>query len=75
MKLPNKVITYKDSVLSKLSVILDVLSDKDVSLLELFDNTKQHFFDLSEFIDAIDCLFALNKLEYKEELGVLHYAG
>lgn len=75
MKLPNKVISYEDSVLSKLPIILDVVSDKDLSLLELFDNTKQHFFDTSEFIDAIDCLFALNKLEYKEELEVLHYVG
>lgn len=75
MKLPNKVISYEDSVLSKLPVILDVVSDKDLSLLELFDNTKQHFFDTSEFIDAIDCLFALNKLEYKEEREVLHYVG
>jgi len=75
MKLPNKVTSYKESVLGKLTVLLDILSAKDSSLIELYLNTKQHFSDTSEFIDTVDCLFALNKLEYNEDLEVLHYVG
>lgn len=75
MKLPNKVTSYKESVLSKLTILLDILSVKDSSLIELYFNTKQHFSDTSEFIDTVDCLFALNKLEYNEDLEVLHYVG
>ena len=75
MKLPNKVTSYQESVLSKLTILLDVLSVNDVSILELFFETRLHFTDTSEFIDALDCLFALNKLEYNEEMAVLHYAG
>ena len=35
----------------------------------------RNFADTAEFIDAVDCLFALNKLEYNEDLEVLHYVG
>ena len=75
MKLPNKVTSYQESVLSKLTVLLDVLSVKDLSVLELFFETRRCFSDTSEFIDALDCLFALNKLEYNEGMAVLHYVG
>lgn len=75
MKLPNKVTSYQESVLSKLTVLLDILSVRDSSMIELYFNTKQFFSDTSEFIDTVDCLFALNKLEYDEDLEVLHYVG
>lgn len=75
MKLPNKVTSYKESVLSKLTILLDILSVRDSSLIELYFNTKQYFSDMSEFIDTVDCLFALNKLEYNEDLEVLHYVS
>ena len=75
MKLPNKVISYQESVLSKLTVLLDILSVRDSSLIELYFNTKQYFSDTSEFIDTVDCLFALNKLKYNEDSGVLHYVS
>ena len=75
MKLPNKVTSYQESVLGKLNVLLDILSVRDSSLIELYFNTKQYFSDTSEFIDTVDCLFALNKLEYNEDLGVLHYVS
>lgn len=73
MKLPNKVTSYQESVISKFVVILEILNKKDVSLLELYSCTYKHFSDATEFIDAIDCLFALNKLEYNNNLEVLHY--
>ena len=73
MKLPNKVTSYQESVLSKLTIILDILSVRDLSLIELYFETNRYFADTSEFIDTIDCLFALNNLEYNEDLEVLHY--
>lgn len=40
MKFPNKVISYEESILSKLTVILNVLSRKDESLIELYYDTQ-----------------------------------
>lgn len=75
MKFPNKVISFQDSVLSKLTLLLDALSKKDLLLVELYLDTRKSFLDLREFIDAIDCLFALNKLEYNKDLEMLHYVS
>lgn len=75
MRLPNKVTSYQESILSKLIVLLDALCNRDISLTELYSVTQQNFSDMSEFIDALDVLFALNKLEYNEELEVLHYVS
>ena len=75
MKFPNKINSYKESVICRFPVILDVLNDKDISVMDLYFETRQCFYDTSEFLDTINCLFALNILEYKEELGVLHYVG
>ena len=75
MRLPNKVTSYQESILSKLIVLLDALCNRDISLTELYSVTQQNFSDMSEFIDALDVLFALNKLEYNEEVEVLHYVS
>ena len=75
MKFPNKVISYEESILSKLTVILNVLSRKDESLIELYYDTQKYFIDMPEFIDTIECLFVLNKVDYNEDLEVLHYVG
>lgn len=75
MKLPNKVTSYKESILSKLNILLDVIYDKDIALMELYFITKNKFLDISEFIDAIVILYALNKIEYDENLGELHYVS
>ena len=75
MRLPNKVTSYQESILSKLIVLLDALCNRDISLTELYSVTQQNFSDMSELIDALDVLFALNKLEYNEELEVLHYVS
>lgn len=75
MKLPNKVTSYQESILSKFNVLLDEMCNRDVSLKELYSATYQNFSDMSEFIDVLDVLFALNKLEYNDELEVLHYVG
>lgn len=75
MKLPNKVTTYNESVLSKFTAVLDVISEKDTSVLELYCETRKSFTDISEFIDTLDCLFALKQLEYSDESEVLYYVG
>ena len=46
MKFPNKVISYEESILSKLTVILNVLSRKDESLIELYYDTQKYFIDM-----------------------------
>lgn len=70
MRFPNKVTNYKKSVLSKLPIILDLLSQKDYTVSVLFDAVSKDM-TVTEYIDALDCLFALGTINYSK--GVLHY--
>ncbi len=75
MKLPNKIITYDESTLSKLIPILNELSFADITPFALYKKTINNYKSIEEFIDALDCLYALNKVIYIEQGGVLKYVA
>ncbi len=75
MKLPSKVTSYSESVLYKLPIILDALIQKDMSPYLLYQEVQTEFVCVSEFIDTLDCLFALQKLKLNSENGVIHYVA
>lgn len=71
MKFPNKFVTYKNSTLSKLPKVLEKLEDCDLSVEALYGKTKKDMTNIQEFIEILDCLFMLGKIELKEE--IIHY--
>ena len=75
MRLPNKVTPYANSVISRFPDILGALQKKDMSPKELFELTTSGKKDMGDFLSALDCLFALNKIEIIEEGGLLRYVG
>lgn len=76
MKLPNKITSYKESVIGKFYPVLSLLASQDTSLYLLYKETKDSFATTVELIDVLDCLFALGAIEIidKEGSEVLHYA-
>lgn len=75
MRFPNKVTSYKESIFFTLCPILDLLSKKDMSIYDVYNETSSNYASVTDFIDAIDCLFALNKILYFEKSEVLHYVA
>ena len=75
MRLPNKVTSYANSVVARFPDILVELQQRDVSPKELFELTTSGKKDMGDFLSALDCLFALGKIELNEEGGVLYYVG
>ncbi len=73
MKLPSKITSYKESVLSKIPFVLAVLQNTDIGVFALYAATSKYFSGIEEFMDTLDCLFALNKVTYDAEREVLHY--
>lgn len=73
MRLPNKVITYKESTISKFPVILSCLREEDLTPVTLYKKVKSKVEDIGEYIDILDCLYAMGKIELIEYMGVLHY--
>ena len=70
MRFPSKVTPYKDSTLARLPIVLKYLKNKDYTVLSLFNEVKDKM-NIKEYIDALDCLFALKKIILKEE--IIHY--
>lgn len=65
MLLPNKLFSYNDSVLSKLPVILINLTTP-LSPKQLYYVINANLTPI-EFIEALDCLYALGKINITEE--------
>ena len=75
MKLPSKIIPYHDSIISKFSIVLVALENNDMTVLELYNRINSKTEDVAEFLEILDCLYGLGKIEYWEESGVLHYVN
>ena len=74
MKMPNKVTPYKESSIAKFPVILAFLEKEDMTPSELFSRVKKDKIqNIDEFVEIIDCLYAMHKIEIDGE--VLHYVG
>jgi len=75
MRLPSKITSYGESVISKFPPVLSVLQDADTGVLALYEATMKHFRGIEEFMDTLDCLFALQRVRYDEEREVLCYVA
>lgn len=74
MKLPSKVTPYKESTIAKFPVVLELLEKNDMTPQELYVKVrKSKIKNISEFVEVLDCLYAMNKIKIDEE--VLHYVG
>jgi len=57
----------------KLPLTLDLLRQNSLSVGELFQMMQNNVSDASEFLDVIDCLYALRKIDYDSDKGTLNY--
>lgn len=65
---PSKAISFKDSVTFKMLHILD-MQFEEISIGELYKNTKRKFIGLDEFIYSLDVLYILGEIDVDLELG------
>jgi hypothetical protein len=73
MRLPSKVNTFSDSVIALFPSILTRLIEEDMTAHELLEGTKTTTSEISAFIDALDCLFALGRIGIREGAETLYY--
>ena len=74
MKLPNKITSYSESSISKFPLILKTLREEDKSPIELYEKAKKERMSISEFMEVIDALYALGKIDLNGE-GKIYYVG
>jgi len=71
MLLPNKLYTYEESVLSKFPVILKSLQTEPKTVTALYSEIRKKVAGTSEYLEILDSLYALGKIEFDDEKGVL----
>lgn len=63
IKLPNKLYSYNESIISKFAPILKELECRELTVLELYSKFENTIPTLSDFIDTLCCLYALDVIE------------
>lgn len=71
MNFPDKVTCYSDSILAILPRILSFVQKKSLPVFILYK--KVGIMNITDFIEALDCLYAMKKIEIKE--GVVSYVA
>lgn len=72
MRLPSKVTPFAERTLAALPPILSCLAQGEPTPRSLYAKCGQDVGGVTEFVDALDCLYALGKIELTAE-GVLRY--
>ena len=72
MKFPNKVTSYKESVLAKFPIVLTALKNEDLTPQALYKKVKSKVSSIQEYIEILDCLYILGKIEILETEEI-HY--
>jgi hypothetical protein len=75
MRLPSKIFSFEESVISKFPAILAILQNTPLSPRELYLAVKGKTEDIGEYLELLDCLYALGKINYDNETGRLTYVG
>ncbi|MGX4767975.1 ABC-three component system middle component 7 [Bacillus mojavensis] len=74
MIVPNKVISFSESIIGKMPIIIKCLSKEEMTFQELFFTT-QDYFEIDEFIYALDVLFLLDAIKVDMDKGVIIYVN
>ena len=67
MKFPNKLFEYKETVIYDCTIIMKKMTD-DISILDLYKMCSRECNGIQGFFDALDVLYALNKICYNYKL-------
>jgi hypothetical protein len=75
MIVPNKVIRFDESIIGKIPYILNEIENKDISVQNLYDLTRDKFDGVDQFILAIDTLYILDAIYIDFKKGVISYVN
>jgi len=67
MRLPDKVTSYKKSIIAKFPLVLEELQKENMTPRELYNRLKLKIKDISELTDILACLYMLNKIDFIDD--------
>ncbi|MDR6158631.1 hypothetical protein QF023_002147 [Chryseobacterium sp. SLBN-27] len=72
---PNKQIKVEDSIIYKMTYLLEDEGIKIIGISELYHKVKKKFDNIDEFIYSLDVLYILNIIEVNFELEQIVYVN
>ncbi len=75
MILPNKLIRFEDSIISRIPCLLKKVEASDQNLMGLYEDTKKSFADINQYILTLDVLFVLGKIKLDKESRNITYVA
>lgn len=75
MIFPNKHIKIEESILYKMTLILDYNSYNEISIKDLWMMTHEKFNNIDEFVFSLDMLYLLDKIQIDFESKKLIYVS
>jgi len=70
---PNKNIKVQDSILYKMTHLLEDFEVVEIGILELYNRTKSKFNNIDEYIYSLDVLYILEIIDVDFELEKITY--
>ena len=67
MQLPNKLYSYNNSVLHLHPIVLKEIKEHPVLVTELYKKVKPSLNDVTDFLEVMDCLYAINAIDLNEK--------
>lgn len=75
MRYPNKVTSFKESILFKMTLVLEALNDCTLTVEELYKKVRRSFESTADFIETLDALYALDKIKIQKYSRRIEYVG
>lgn len=73
MKIPSKVISYRESSISRYARVLIRLREHEYAPMDLYKDMKNVFDGIDDYIDVLDGLYALRAIEWNDDRGTISY--
>ncbi len=67
MQLPNKLYSYRDSTLALLPALMKEMRSGAMPAAELYNRVRPLLKDPTDFVSAMDCLYALQVTDINDE--------
>ena len=75
MRLPNKITTYQESDIAKYSLVLGTLENGSMSVSELYSALRSHVSSISDYLNILDSLYTLGKIDLDTSGRMLRYVA
>ena len=73
LRFPSKDTPYAGSVFALFPDILERVQSEETTVEQAYQMAVEKQWDLANFFSALDCLYAMNRIELDEERKVLRY--